>query len=57
MTDTQLYLAIGVPVVVNLTALGMVASLLMHHFDKRLDEMCELCRAERARVEQKLGIR
>ncbi len=31
MTDTQLYLAIGVPIVVNLTALGIIATLLMHH--------------------------
>jgi hypothetical protein len=31
MNNQQLYLAIGVPIVVNLTALGIVASILMHH--------------------------
>jgi hypothetical protein len=68
MTGTQLYLAIGVPVMVNLTALGVVATLLLHHFDKRFEDARELWRAELGRVEgvfdarlshieDKLGIR
>jgi hypothetical protein len=50
VTGTQLYLAIGVPIVVNLTALGIIATLLMHHtsamatsfraeFGSRFDEL------------------
>jgi SMC interacting uncharacterized protein involved in chromosome segregation len=33
MTDTQLYLAIGVPILVNVTALGVIATLLMHQIN------------------------
>ena len=33
MTDTRLYLAIGVPVVVNATILGIVATLLLNHIN------------------------
>ena len=54
MTDLQLYLAIGVPVLFNAAALGLVATLLMSHmnsrFDaigKRFDDMRDLRRAER----------
>ncbi len=50
MADTQLYLAVGVPVVVNLIGLGIFANLLIHHFDKRFDELDR-------RFEDKLGIR
>ena len=36
MTDIQLYIAIGVPIVVNILFNGTVAILLIHHFDARL---------------------
>ena len=36
MTDTQLYLAIGVPIVVNILFNGTMAMLLSNHFNARL---------------------
>jgi len=68
MTDQQLYLAIGVPIVVNLTAMGIIATLLMHYIDKRIegmehslnqrfDDMRDLWRAELHRVEEVLDAR
>lgn len=47
MTDLQLYLAIGVPVLFNAAALGLVATLLMSHMNSRFDDMRDLRRAER----------
>jgi hypothetical protein len=53
MTDTQLYLAIGVPIVTNATMI-----LLLHaSINKRLDDMKDLWRAELHRVEEILDAR
>jgi len=68
MTDTQLYRAIGLPIVVNAAALGIVAMLLMTHMNTRLegtersinqrfDDMRELWRTELRRVEEVLDAR
>ena len=64
MTDIQLYLAIGVPVVLNATMMGIVTMLLMHHIDRRMDainqrfdDMRDLWRAELHRVEEVLDAR
>ena len=61
MTDIQLYLAIGVPVVLNATMMGIVTMLLMHHIDRRMDainqrfdDMRDLWRAELHRVEEEV---
>jgi hypothetical protein len=60
MTDTQLYLAIGVPIVSNA---AMLTLLLMHMnsrfsaIDKRFDDMRDLWRAELHRVEEVLDAR
>jgi len=37
MTDTQLYLAIGVPIVTNAAMLGIVVTLLLQHMNARFD--------------------
>jgi hypothetical protein len=53
MTDTQLYLAIGVPIVTNATMI-----LLLHaSLNKRFDDMKDLWRAELHRVEEILDAR
>ena len=53
MADTQLYLAIGVPLVMNATMI-----LLLHaSINKRLDGMKDLWRAELHRVEVILDAR
>jgi hypothetical protein len=64
MTNLQLYLAIGVPVLFNAAALGLVAGLLMSHMNtrfeginRRFDDMRDLWRAELHRVEEILDAR
>jgi len=57
MTDIQLYSAIGVPVALNATMLGIAMMLLIHHIDKRFDDMRDLWRAELHRVEEVLDAR
>ena len=71
MTSLQLYLAIGLPVIFNAAALGIVAGLLMSNmnarfeaadrrFDainQRFDDMRDLWRAELHRVEEVLDAR
>jgi hypothetical protein len=64
MTNLQLYLAIGLPVLFNTAALGLVAGLLMSHMntrfdaiDRRFDDMRDLWRAELHRVEEVLDAR
>jgi hypothetical protein len=64
MTDPQLYLAIGVPVVLNAAMLTLAVTLLMNHMnsrfgaiDKRFDDMKDLWRAELHRVEEVLDAR
>lgn len=65
MTNAQLYIAIGIPIVFNTAALGLVVVIFMgyintrfdsinHRFDaidKRFDDMRDLWRAELNRVE------
>ena len=53
MTDTQLYLAIGVPVVSNAIMLIIFATMV----NKRLDDLRDLWRAELHRVEEVLDAR
>jgi hypothetical protein len=67
MTDQQLYLAIGVPIVANLTALLIFATMMNHRVDdlnkriddlnRRFDDLRDLWRAELRRVEEVLGAR
>ena len=53
MTDTQLYLAIGVPVVMNAAMLMLAFTAL----SRRFDDMRDLWRAELRRVEEVLDAR
>jgi hypothetical protein len=53
MTNVQLYLAIGIPVLVNTAMVG----LLMLHINARLDDLKDLWRAELHRVEEVLDAR
>jgi hypothetical protein len=53
MTGTQLYLVIGVPVVMNALMLTLVTAAI----NKRLDDMRDLWRAELRRVEEVLDAR
>ena len=39
MTDTQLYLAIGVTVVLNATMIGLLAMLLLSHMNARFEDL------------------
>ena len=63
MTNEQLYLAIGVPIVLNWssTAYFLMLSQRMqdgfHAIDKRFDDMRDLWRAELRRVEEVLDAR
>jgi hypothetical protein len=64
VTNQQLYLAIGVPMLFNATLMGIVVTLLAMHIngkfaaiDKRFDDMRDLWRAELRRVEEVLDAR
>jgi len=57
MTDTQLYLATGVPVVLNAAMLTLAVTLIMNHMNSRFDAMLDLWRAELQRVEEVLDAR
>jgi len=57
MTNTQLYLAIGVPIVVNILFNGALILLVQQSINKRLDDLRELWRAELRRVEEVLDAR
>jgi hypothetical protein len=68
MTDQQLYLAIGVPVVLNSAILAMALSLQTSQFNHRIDDLKaqlnqrfddlrDLWRAELRRVEEVLDAR
>jgi len=50
VTDAQLYLAIGVPVVLNATMILLLST----SINKRLDDIKDLWRAELRRVEEVL---
>jgi uncharacterized protein YjeT (DUF2065 family) len=53
MTNQQLYLAVGLPVIVN----GLLFTLLWLHLDRRFDDLKELWRAELRRVEEVIDAR
>lgn len=67
MTNAQLYLAIGVPVLVNAALIGLLLAYMNAKFagvdarfdsiDKRFDDMRDLWRAELHRVEGVLDAR
>jgi hypothetical protein len=57
MTNAQLYLAIGVPVVVNAAMLILGFTLQTAHLNKRLDDLRDLWRAELRRVEEVIDAR
>jgi hypothetical protein len=64
VTNQQLYLAIGIPMLFNASVLGLVIVLLSAKFDarfdaidKRFDDMRDLWRAELRRVEEVLDAR
>jgi transcription initiation factor IIE alpha subunit len=64
MTDTQLYLAIGVPIVSNAIMLMLFSTLINariaafeNAINKRFDDMRDLWRAELHRVEEVLDAR
>jgi hypothetical protein len=67
VTNEQLYLAIGIPMLFNATLIGLVVALFNSRFtgidkrfdavDKRFDDMRDLWRAELRRVEEVLDAR
>jgi hypothetical protein len=60
VTNQQLYLAIGIPMLFNASLLGLIVVLVNAKFDgidKRFDDMRDLWRAELRRVEEVLDAR
>lgn len=60
MTNLQLYLAIGLPILINTAALGLLAAHMNSRFDavnRRFDDMRDLWRAELRRVEEVIDAR
>jgi hypothetical protein len=60
VTNEQLYIVIGVPMLFNATLIGLVIALFKTRFDaidKRFDDMRDLWRAELRRVEEVLDAR
>jgi len=64
VTNQQLYLAVGIPMLFNATLIGIVAGLFTAHvnaqFDavnRRFDDMRDLWRAELHRVEEVIDAR
>jgi len=60
VTNVQLYLAIGIPMLFNAVTIGLLAALMNSKFDaidKRFDDMRDLWRAELHRVEEVLDAR
>ena len=64
VTNEQLYLAIGVPMLFNAALIGLAVTLFGAHInakfaaiDKRFDDMRDLWRAELRRVEEVLDAR
>ncbi len=60
MTDAQLYLAIGLPMLFNAALTGLLAIYMTTRFDainQRFDDMRDLWRAELRRVEEVMDAR
>ena len=60
MTNEQLYLTIGIPILFNAALIGLLITLFKTRFDamdKRFDDMRDLWRAELRRVEEVLDAR
>lgn len=67
VTDEQLYIAIGIPILFNATLIGILIAYVNARFDKhdarfdaldrRFDDMRDLWRAELRRVEEVLDAR
>jgi hypothetical protein len=67
VTNEQIYILVGVPMLFNATLIGLVVALFKARFDgidtrfdginKRFDDMRDLWRAELRRVEEVLGAR
>jgi hypothetical protein len=60
MTNIQLYLALGIPLVVNAAMFGLLVMYMNSRFDsinRRFDDMRDLWRAELHRVEEVLDPR
>jgi hypothetical protein len=60
MNDTQLYLAIGVPILANATLIGLLVAYInakTEAINRRFDDMRDLWRAELHRVEGVLDAR
>ena len=60
VTNQQLYLAIGIPMLFNAALIGLLVALMSAKFgaiDKRFDDMRDLWRAELRRVEEVLDAR
>ena len=60
VTNQQLYLAIGIPMLFNAALIGLLVALMNAKFgaiDKRFDDMRDLWRAELRRVEEVLDAR
>jgi hypothetical protein len=60
VTNEQLYLTIGIPILFNAALIGLLIALFKIRFDaidKRFDDMRDLWRAELRRVEEVLDAR
>ncbi len=60
VTNQQLYLVIGIPMLFNATLIGLLVTVMNAKFaavDKRFDDMRDLWRAELRRVEEVLDAR
>ncbi len=60
VTNEQLYLTIGIPILFNAALIGLLITLFKTRFDamdKRFDDMRDLWRAELRRVEEVLDAR
>lgn len=57
MTNTQLYLAIGIPMLFNFAVTAMFFTLLNTNINKRMDDLKDTWRAELHRVEGVLDAR
>lgn len=60
VTNEQLYLVVGIPLLFNAALIGLVVVLFKSRFDginKRFDDMRDLWRAELRRVEEVLDAR